>query len=78
MNKFKVGDIIVGKKYNGYRYTGEGSINEVTSIKGLLIFVKVIKVSPIYEGKGLRSRIGETYCVNPKGFELENPNLENV
>lgn len=78
MNKFKVGDIVIGLKNNGYRYTGEGSINEVTSIKGRLIFVKVIKVSSKCEEKGLKNRVGDIYCVDPKGFELENPNLENV
>lgn len=78
MNKFKVGDIVIGLKGNGCRYTGEGSINKVTIIKGLLIFVKVIKMSPKCEEKGLISRVGDTFCVDPKGFELENPNLENV
>lgn len=78
MNKFKVGDIVVGLKNNGYRYTGEYSINEVVSIKGLLIFVKVIKVSPECGEKELKNRVGDIYLVDPKGFELENPNLENV
>lgn len=77
MNKFKVGDIVVGLKNNVYLYTGEGSINEITDIKGPLIFVKVIKITTKY-GSRYENRVGDSYWVDPRCFELENPNLENV
>lgn len=79
MNKFKVGDIVVGKKDNVYLYTGEGSINEVISILGRAgMCVKLIKVSPHRKGEGFAHLVGNIYIVDTSGFELENPNLENV
>lgn len=67
MNKFKIGDIIIGTSYK-YNFTSLNSINKVTSIiNAECIEVKVLKPSSKCRNTPNYSL---SYGVNPMDFQL--------
>lgn len=77
MNRFKVGDIVVGLPGNGYNFTGEGSICKVKQCWGDDM-IRVEVIVPTRPDKARDLHIGMTYPVECVGFKLkkERP-LEN-